>query len=117
MAKHGFLMLLLGVALGANFVMGAWLVANSLSPHVASGATVDTQGGYTLATGRIQGGGEADVLYVWNHETMKLGIYMMRNRSLEVLAIRNCSSDFDVDGFILRGEQNPVPGGVKKRKG
>ena len=83
--------------------------------QVALGGTVDTSGGYTLATGRLQGKGEADALYIWNHETRKLGIYFANNRNLEVIAIRDCSYDFAVPGFSARnGKQIPPASDMKK---
>ncbi len=90
MGKSGWLILVLGISLGAN----ATLLLHDASPPVASGQTVDTSGGYSLATGRIQGKGEADALYIWSHADKKLAVYFENGNRLELLHVRKCEEEF-----------------------
>lgn len=111
MGKQGVLTLLLGVALGANLVLGAWVVTTTLSPQTALGGTVDTGAGITVATGRIQGKGDADALYIWDHADKKLAVYFQSGGKLELLAVRNCEYDMVPNQF---GDQKPTYQEMKK---
>ena len=111
MGKQGILTLLLGVALGGNLVLGAWIVTTTLSPQTALGNTVDSDGKVFVATGRIQGKGDADALYVYDHEIKQLVVYFQSGQRLELLSSRNCDYDFKPNSF---GTQKPTPKELRK---
>ena len=111
MGKQGVLTLLLGVALGANVILACWIVSITLNPTPALGGTVDGAGEYTLATGRLQGRGDADALYIWSHVDKKLVVYFQSGKNLELLSTRNCIYDFRPNQY---GEQRPTVQRMKK---
>lgn len=111
MSKVHWTTLFLGVALGANLVLGAWVIENHFSPRTVMGQTVDTVGRFTAATGRLQGKGEADGLYIIDHEQMKLLVYFDNGRRLELLHVRDMSGEM---GIKFYGEQEPEGGFIEK---
>ncbi len=106
MSRSALMMLVVGL-------LGGWMVAHELPVVGAKGApmdefrmgTADTEGAYSVATGRVQGR-DADVLFVWNHENQKLAVYSVSSNALQVLHVRNCEYDFKADGFNLGGRRS-----------
>ena len=105
MRTQGVFTLLLGIALGSNLVLGAWLFhASTNDAPVAVGQTVDTNGRYSVATGRIAGRGDADALYIWDAEEQRLAVYFVQGKKMDLIFARDCGTDFSVPQF---GEQYP----------
>ena len=73
------------------------------------GGGFETHGTISVAIGRVKGQGEAEAFHVFDHETQKLVIYMMNNKNLEILAVRDCSYDL---GF--KSAQYSPKGGVQR---
>ena len=113
MSKVQGMTLLLGVALGANLVLGAWVLESHFSPNVVMGQTVDSGASFTVATGRLQGKGEADGFYVLDHANKKLLVYFTNGRSLQLLHVRDLGEDMSVKGFE---PGTPEYGYSKKKK-
>lgn len=87
------------------------LQPESLPPAFGS---VDTAGGYSVATARIASRGEGEAICVFRHEDQKLAIYYPSNAGLEVMATRNCTYDFQFrGGFVLNGRQKPTVSEMK----
>ena len=105
MSRSALMMLVVGL-------LGGWIVAQEM-PTAGAGSpmdefrmgTADTEGSYSVATGRVQGR-DADVLFVWNHENQKLAVYSVSNSALQVLHVRNCAFDFRGDDFNLPGRRS-----------
>lgn len=111
MSKVQWRTLFFGVALGANVVLGAWVIENHFTPRTVMGQTVDSGGRFTVATGRLQGKGEADGLYVIDNEAHKLMVYFDNGRRLELLHVRDMSGEMGIPFF---GEQLPAPRNIEK---
>ena len=103
MGKQGVLLIVLGIAIGASLVLGTWVVFLISSPPSALGGSVDTVGTLSMASGRLKGQGEAEGIYLFEHEAKKLVVYMMNNKTLELLAVRDCQYDFRPTAFSPRG--------------
>ncbi len=85
---------------------GAWLF-----PEPVGASTVDSNGPYTVLTGRLQGHGDGEALFIWSHEEQKLAVYLISGPKLKLLFVRNCKYDFQLNASI--GEQAPT---VKKMR-
>ncbi len=108
MGKQGVLSLVLGISIGASLVLAAWVVYLVNTPRQAYGGTVDTNGLFSVASARLVGRGEAEAFWVFNHEKEKLAVYLMNNRNLEILAVRDCSYDFRPAQYSPKGgRQDP----------
>ncbi len=66
----------------------------------------NNHGSYTLALGRMQGLGGADVLYIWSHAHQRLAVYVIRGDTLELLFSRNCAPDLMID--LSLGRMSPA---------
>ena len=88
-------------------VIVTYLLTTMLTPEpipAVFGDTSDSGGDHLLiATGKMANL-EADVLYVLDERTQKLAVYLARGNALEMLAVRDCSYDFQLIGY---GEQKP----------
>ena len=112
MGKQGFVMLLLGLALGANFVLVLWMFQDQSQPRIAAGQTVDSGNGYILATGQLQGKGNADGLFLWNAEKKKLLVYFVQGDTLKLMHVRDCSLEMAESEI---GDQIPTRAELKRR--
>ena len=99
MSKVQGVTLLLGAALGANLVLGAWVLESHFSPKVVMGQTVDSGTTFTVATGRLQGKGEADGFYILDHANQKLLVYFTNGQQLQLLHVRDLKEDMSVKGY------------------
>ena len=101
--------MLLGVALGANVVMVAWIFNASLATPTVEGQTVNGNGNFVMATGRLMGRGEADALYVFDTQRRQLCVYFQGQTRLELLSSRNCQYDLKPPEYsVSKQEQNPT---------
>lgn len=112
--KQGFLVLILGIMIGANVVMGAWVVSLWNKPmQTALGATADTNGNISIGTGRLQSRGESDALYIYDHESKKIAVYVSSGNRFELLAVRDTTHDWKYVEFPAKGHR-PSVAEVKK---
>ncbi len=113
MSRHELLLLLLGVALGANLMLGAWVIGNGQTIPVAQGGSVDSGTAYTIATGKFQGKGDGEGLYILKHDDQKLLTFFINGKFLELMHVRDLSKDFQAK---VHGEQTPVAEKDKDKK-
>ena len=103
MGRQEVLLILLGIALGASLIMAAWVGYLVTSPNQVHGSTVDTQGVWSVASCRMQGRGDAEAFWVFDHEQKKLAVYLMNGKNFEVLAVRDLQYDFNIPAFSAQG--------------
>lgn len=89
------------IALG--FVVA--LTAGLATTTVRAGE-VDNTGDVALMTGQLQGRGEGEALFIWEHATQKLAIYIVNASRMELLFVRDCSFDFKANVAI--GQMKPT---------
>ncbi len=111
MGKDRFLTLLLGVALGANVVIVAWIFNASASVNPVQGQTADSNGSFIAVTGEIIGRG--DVLYLIDTTRRQLAVYQQGGQRLELLSSRNVTYDFKPPEYG-RSPQEPTVAAMKK---
>ncbi len=113
MQKNGFWLLLVGILLG-------WTLSVAVSSTESSrafGGTVDQGGGgYTLATGGLRGG-DGEALYLWDHNRMKLAVYVVGDQGgLDLYAVRNCWFDLAIpEEFSLHETGKPSVGAMREK--
>lgn len=105
--------LLLGALVGANLIMAAWLVALSSAP-TASGVGADSGNGFAVATGRLQGRGEADAIYIWDHVDKKLLVYAALGNKFELIAVRDAQWDLKYQEYPGGNRHSPTLEEVRK---
>lgn len=113
MQKQGTLFLMLGALIGANLIMAAWLVSLSFAP-AAIGATADSGNNFAVATGRLQGRGEADAFYIWDHQDKKLLVYAALGNKFELIAVRDAQWDLRYQEYPGGNRHSPTLDEVRK---
>lgn len=117
MNKQGILTLALGILIGANMVMGVWFVSVLQNPpRDAFGQTAGTDGSISVGTGKLQGRGDSDAFYLFDHNTKKLAVYAASGNRFELIAVRNTKYDWKYDEFPAKGHK-PSVSDVKKQTG
>ncbi len=113
MARQEVFLIVLGIALGACITMGVWVGSLLMSPIHAYGGTVDTQGTFSVASCKVQGRGDAEAFWIFDHESKKIAVYFMNGKTLEFLAVRDMRYDLTPAQWPLR--QTPTIDEMKKQ--
>lgn len=99
--------------LGAVAVLSVWLIVEiSRDPAQVGAQTATVSGNLLIATGQIQGRGNADAVYIYDHGQKKIVCYQAQFNRFDVIAIRDCQYDWRVNQYPEA--QNPTPEEVKK---
>ncbi|MEM7261040.1 MAG: hypothetical protein AAF488_03555 [Planctomycetota bacterium] len=81
----------------------------------AHAGSVDTTGPFAMLTGQLQGRGDAEALFLWDKAGQRLAIYLVTPSKMELLFVRNCAYDFEVD--VNPGKMTPSPAEVRRLVG
>ncbi|MFN0059583.1 MAG: hypothetical protein ACKVX7_14095 [Planctomycetota bacterium] len=102
--RKEFLLVLLGVSIGANAVFGASLLMKSDQLPTAYGGDSVTTGLFSTGTTRM-GQAEKEAFWVFSHADLKLAVYELSGLGLTVHAVRDLQFDFKPRMF---GKQTPT---------
>lgn len=116
MKKQGILVLALGVMIGANLVMGAWVVSLWSNPrHVAEGQTANAIGNYLVGMGGT-GQGDQDAFYIYDTDQKKLAVYTVRQNQFQLLGVRDTQYDWKYTVFPSKGQKPTLEQVVEDQK-
>lgn len=87
-------------------------VASLAITSTASAGAVDNTGPFAMLTGQLQGRGEGEALFLWEHASQKLVVYLVSGKQMEVLFVRDCSFDFKAN--VAVGVMIPTVADMKK---
>lgn len=77
-----------------------------LATTTAHAGEVDNTGDVALMTGQLQGRGEGEALFIWEHASQKLAVYIVNASRMELLFVRDCSFDFRAN--VALGQMKPT---------
>ena len=103
--KTFWLALLLGISIGANFIL--WIGSDSTSPQVAFGDTGSASNGFIMTSFVMQGKGQAEGLAIFDTNTKKLWTGYETGNGFSVNSVRDLNYDFVPQEYSQKGKQKP----------
>ncbi len=97
--------LLLGISLGANFIL--WIGSDATQPQVAFGETGSASNGYIMTSFVMQGKGAAEGLAIFDTNTKKLWTGFESGNGFSIHSVRDLNYDFVPQEYSQKGKQRP----------